>query len=154
MFDVGDEAVGFDFAVAGEVAANDGGHQNGRGAGGAGFFEILEEIGAEGGGGVGLAVGAFAGTVVMTELDEDVFRGPINGWFPGAFVAETLRTAAVAGEIADLGFPGEGGAEAGAPAAPFGNGGIPDEGDGRLGGTDHGGQQEEAHGAIVAWALE
>jgi len=37
MSDEGDEAIGFDLVVCGEVAADDGGDQNRHGAGGAGI---------------------------------------------------------------------------------------------------------------------
>jgi hypothetical protein len=62
------------FAVV-EGAAGQGGHEDGFGADGAGFLDVADQILAVGGFRIGFALRAFAGHVVVAELDED------EGWF-------------------------------------------------------------------------
>jgi hypothetical protein len=79
-----------DRAFGREVAAHDGGDEDRDGAGGAGFVDVAGEIGAEGGLRVGFAGRALAGTVVVAELDEDVFGATVDGGLPQAFVPKAF----------------------------------------------------------------
>jgi hypothetical protein len=117
-----------DFVLV-ENAAGEGGDEDGFGADGAGFFDEAGEVLREGGGGVGFAFGAFAGHVVVAELDEDVGGFGVEDFFPVAGVAEAFGALAAGGEVEALGVGAEEFGEGGSPAGFVGDGGVSGEGD-------------------------
>src|SRR4029077_1320524 len=66
---------------------------------------------------IGLTFRAFAGTVVVPELDQDVVGFGSQDGFPAFFTTETFRTAAIQREVQDFDMEIEGSAEAGSPAS-------------------------------------
>ena len=144
---------GFEFAadfVLVENAAGEGGDEDGFGADGAGFFDEAGEVLREGGGGVGFAFGAFAGHVVVAELDEDVGGFGVEDLLPVFAVTETFGALAAAGEVEAFGVGAEEFGEGGTPSGGVGDGGVTGEGDAGAGffsGADaeaEGEQEEEA----------
>ena len=123
---------GFEFAANFafvESAAGEGGDEDGFGTDGAGFFDEAGQVLREGGGGVGFAFGAFAGHVVVAELDEDEGGFGVEDFLPVAKVAEALGALAAAGEVEALGVGAEEFGEGGSPSGLVGDGGVAGEGD-------------------------
>lgn len=100
-FGVGFEGVG-EGAVFFEGAAGDGGDEDGGRLDGAGFVDEAAEFVAVGGGGIGFAVGAFAGLVVVAELDEDVVGPGGEDFIPVAGGAEGAGGGAAFCEVGDF----------------------------------------------------
>lgn len=118
---------GFEFAANFafvESAAGEGGDEDGFGTDGAGFLDEAGEVLREGGGGVGFTFGAFAGHVVVAELDEDEGGLGVDDLFPVAGVAEAFGALAAAGEIEALGVGAEEFGEGGTLAGCVGDGGV------------------------------
>lgn len=142
-----------------EDSAGEGGDDDGFGADGAGFFDEADEVLAVGGFGVGFAVGAFAGHVVVAELDEDVGGLGVDDLFPVAGVAEAFGALAAAGEVEAFGVGAEEFGEGGSPSGAVGDGGVAGEGDSGAGffGVGDAEAEDEAekgmaeHGGELTW---
>lgn len=134
--------VGFEFAADFAVIKNatgEGGDEDGLGADGAGFLDEAVQIFRVGRGGVGFAFGAFAGHVVVAELDEDEGGFGVEDLFPVAGVAEAFGALAAAGEVQALRVGAEVFGEGGPPAGFVGDGGVSgqrDSGAGFFSGTE------------------
>ena len=149
-FRVGHQRIRLELALGVEVAAHDGGHQDGSGAGRADLFDEALHVGAVGGGRIGLALRAFPRHVVVPELDQHEVRFLRQHLGPRAFVAEALRAAPVARQVDHLDLGPERSAESGAPAPFVVDGGISHQDDlNRLAGAGRQGKREGREGENV-----
>lgn len=87
--DVGRER-GDQLAVGVEIAPAERSHEDGLGADGANLVHVAGHIGGVGRGGVSLAVGAFAGLVVVAELNQVVIASQGERGGPEVFIAIAL----------------------------------------------------------------
>ena len=116
-FHIGYQRVPLDLAIGGEHAAHDRRHQHRLRPRGPRLVDVTRHVLAKCGLGVGLAVRALAGPVVVPELDQDVVGLAGHRRRPQPFVAEALRTPAVLGQVDHFHVRAEPRAEARTPAA-------------------------------------
>lgn len=129
-----------------EGAAGQGGDEDGSGTDGAGFFDEADQILAIGRLRIGFALGAFAGHVVVTELDEDESRLRVDDLLPVAGVAETFAALTATGEVDAFSIGAQQLGEGSAPAGFIGDGGITSKNDAGFGFGGVGDREAEKNG--------
>src|SRR5207249_2594902 len=119
------QRIGLDLTLRSEHPAHDGSYQHGLCTDRPRLIDIADQVRAIGSLRVRLALRAFAGTIVVSKLNQHVIRLGSESRRPGAFITKAFGTPAVEREIEHFHFRTERSPKTGSPSALIVHCGVP-----------------------------